>query len=132
VDLKNKLAVVVALATLTLGVYLGRTYFPKTQVVEKEVIKKDIQTVVKEIVRADGTKETVTTIVDNSTESSSRTVQAPALPKKWKVGATVDKSSILGTPVYGVQIDRRIIGPVFAGIKVNTDKQIGIGISVEF
>ena len=62
--------IVVAALAVSATKRLWPTIDTKVTVQEKEVIRKDVQTVIKEVVKPDGTKETVTTIVDKSKESS--------------------------------------------------------------
>ena len=76
------------------GYGIGRYAQPgKVEVKEtiKEVIKKDVVTVVKEIVRPDGTKETETTTTDRSTETSdsSKNSKITAQRPAWKVNGNV-------------------------------------------
>lgn len=102
--------------------------------VEKEVIKKDIVTVVKEVIRPDGTKEIITTSTDKSTEKKdtmSSLTQTTA-KKDWLVGAT---SSVLPDnlqPVYGILAQRRVLGPAFLGLGLNTNKQATLNVAIEF
>lgn len=86
---------------------------------EVEVVKKDVVTVIKEIVRPDGTKETVTTITDKTKETSkkdskseSSTVIVYAKPQ-WRVQSS---SSLETNPKFGLGLERRVLGSVFMGI----------------
>lgn len=132
------LAVVIAAA---LGGWATRKFYPdiqtKTEFVEKEVVKKDIVTVVKEIIRPDGTKETVTETTDKSVEKKdTKDTKVVAAPKKpdWLVGAAVfsPKFSDFSKPDYGIQVSRRVLGPAFLGGSYKTDGSFGLHIQVEF
>lgn len=108
----------------------------RTEVQEKEVVKRDIVTVIREILNPDGTKEVVTTITDNTKEtkkSSSQTVATDIkVAKDWAIGLNVKSSSLLEKPDYVLSIDRRVLGPFSATISASTDKQFGLGLKMEF
>ena len=88
---------------LALGGYAVGRYLQPPEVVTKEVekikevevVKRDVKTIIKEVVRPDGSKETVTTIDESTRENTRRQTDtakevtvAPAKPQ-WKAGATV-------------------------------------------
>lgn len=53
----------------------------------------------------------------------------------WRVTGTVDLLTYVREPghfVAGAQVDRRIIGPVYAGIWANTNMQAGLAVSITF
>ncbi len=111
---------------------------PETKSVQTEketaTTKKDIITIVKEVTRPDGTKEVVTTTTDKSTEkknSSSSLVIQTAKPN-WLVGATAAASLDRPVPVYGILLQRRILGPAFLGLGLNTNKEATLNVAIEF
>lgn len=131
---------------LALGGYAVGRYLQPPEVVTKEVekikevevVKRDVKTIIKEVVRPDGSKETVTTIDESTRENTRRQTDtakevtvAPAKPQ-WKAGATVKASLTNVLPVYGVQIERRILGPFYVGVQGWTDSTVAVGISMEF
>lgn len=134
--MNNKVVVVVCAACLALGLYLGKTMFAtvETKEVQKEVVRKDIVTVVKEVVRPDGTKETETISTDKSVEKSDKTVVMSAVnaAPNWFISASLERNSLDGPSVYGVQVERRILGPFSLGVRVNTEKTVGLVIGMEF
>lgn len=125
------------IGALALGVGIAGTRYlwPRIEykhtVQEKEVIRKDIVTVIKEVVRPDGSKETVTEIVDRSKESSTRkeTLTKAAQPQ-WSVGAYTTFNEKI--PTYTVTVDRRILGPFSLGVYGQTNSTFGAGIRLEF
>ena len=128
-------AIVVALA---LGIYIGKSQFSKTETVEveREVIKRDVVTVVREVTMPDGTRSVETVTTDRSKERkdvTNVTTKATASPD-WhvSVSASAARVSEISSPVYGVQLERRILGPFSLGARVQTDKQIGVVVSYEF
>lgn len=133
----------------------------KDRVVEKvvyqQVAKKHevVKTITKYIERPDGTKEkTVEEVaetkeeqhtqsesqkdqqtevkkeVETKVETEVKYSEKPALPN-WHVGATVGLTPLL-TPVYGGQIDRRIIGPVFVGVRIDSNPSASLYVGMEF
>ncbi len=111
---------------------------PDTKSVQTEketaTTKKDIVTIVKEVTRADGTKEVVTTTTDKSTEkkdtSSSLVVQTAKA--NWLVGVSASASLDRLAPVYGIHAQRRVLGPAFVGIGLNTNKEALLSVAIEF
>ncbi len=126
----------VVVAALAVGV--TKYYFPtidtKITVQEKEVVRKDVQTVIKEIVKPDGTKETVTTIVDKSKESSTKKLEQIVTKKNdWFVAAGAEaRLNDLNNPVYKIEANRRILGDVFVGATVNTQGAVGVQLGFTF
>lgn len=131
------IVVVVALASAA----MTRYYFPqiemKTQTVEvtKEVVKNNVQTVIKEVVKTDGTKETTTTIDDRTTkigsEKKRETVQIAA-KKDWMLSVSTDFQYRNGTQSYELQVQRRILGPFYLGAKASTNSSLGVSVGMEF
>jgi phosphoribosylformimino-5-aminoimidazole carboxamide ribonucleotide (ProFAR) isomerase len=126
----------------------------QTVEVEKRVVEKQTETktvtvnhcVEHTVKRPDGTVETVnshdtvTTIAADthldattsgsktSTEDTSR-VEVTSRPD-WMISGT---AALSGTGVsYGVDVHRRVLGPIFAGAFVETSKRAGLSLGVEF
>lgn len=132
---RNEIIATVLLATAT--VVIVRYYLPrietKMEVVEKEVIKKDIVTVTKEVVKADGTKETVTTTTDNSTEKkSSKDTTISVAHSQWLVSLGTSRTLSDSSLSYSLQAQRRILGPMFVGGTIDTKGTFGINVGMEF
>lgn len=131
-----RLALAVVLAALALGLWAGKTYFPvtKTEQVEKEVVRKDIVTVTKEVVRPDGTRETETTVVDKTKEQkdSRSTVSVATSKPDWHVSASISRESLIGPNIYAVTVERRVLGPFSIGLTANTQQTIGLVVGMEF
>lgn len=116
------------------------TVVTKTEEVVKEVdrVKKDVVVVEHEVKRPDGTVEIDRTTTDKSTETSkkesdtkSSTVVTNAKPQ-WKAQALAGLSLDKLVPVYGAGVERRIIGPISAGVWGTTDRNLGVSVSLEF
>jgi len=130
-----KSVAITALVALLIGAGLGSQLFPKTKEVEvvKETTKTDIVTVTKEVIRPDGTKESTTTTTDKSVEKKSATATKVTAQSKWAVGVTAAKGlDTLQETLYTVNVDYRLAGPLFLKATVSTDKQLGVGVQIEF
>lgn len=121
-------AALVAIITHYVAYWYGAQKPANVQLVEKEVIKRDIQTVVKEVVRPDGTKETVTTIIDKSKESSAKQILLSPPAKNWVVGAYYR----VNEPTYALNVNYRLVGPVYLGGLLDLNKNVYLGLSLEF
>ena len=136
-----KQLLIVSAIMLAVGFLGGRYVAPpkeitKVEVQEREVIKKDVVTVVKEVTRPDGSKETTTTTTDKSTEKKDKeaeSIVSKPVEKQWFVtaGASKDLSDFEKT-IYQAGVNRRILGPIYVGIQANTNQEIGINIGMEF
>lgn len=131
----------IALLMLVVGYGVGRYVQPpkeitKIETQEHEVIRNNVVTVTKEITKADGTKETITTVVDKSVEKKDKTLESivsKPVEKQWL--ASVGMNPIAPTATYSVKVDRRILGPIFVGGQYIRNKSDNIGllnITMEF
>lgn len=137
---------VILLALLSVAYGSGRYLQPakvvvKTETVTKEVevVKRDVQVIVKEVRAKDGTVTVETTTIDKSTESTDKSSLAKTSKEvtntkpQWKASLfAISKDSSLANPAYGAIVERRILGPIHAGLYANTDKQFGVSIGLEF
>jgi len=121
----------------------------KTQVVEKIVEKivavSDHSTIDKTVTKADGTVERTIQINDISAISSDITVDrtvnsmtketvAAAVRPQYSLG--VHAVTSIGWPVekphYDIAVGRRILGEIWGEAVINTKKNIGFGLRLEF
>ena len=86
------------------------------------------------MVKPDGSKETTTTIVDHSKESSTKETQQIVNKKNdWFVAAGAEaRLSELNNPIYKIEANRRIIGDIFVGATVNTQGAVGLQVGFTF
>lgn len=114
-------------------------YFPtiETKIVEvtKEVVKTDVQTVVKTIRTPDGREETVTTVVDHSQKEINTNKEAIVVK-----GSTINISALVAKdfsgstdkPLYGASISKEFIGPVTIGAFGLSNGIIGLSVGINF
>jgi hypothetical protein len=140
------LVVVVLAGGFGLGKYTQPTkVVTKTETVVKTVTVDHVNTVVvtKEVDKPDGTKEIDTTttdksVTDTTTQSDEKTDKVVTNSKaQWRVdglyGTQIGSTTGLANgPVYGVGIERRILGPIWAGAQANSDKRVALTVGFEF
>lgn len=141
-----KYQIIIGLVLLGIGFGAGHYFTPtkiitKTETVVKtnDIIHDHIKTIIRTITNPDGTTDSTTTIDNNSVEvknsssesnsSSVTTYEKPQWKAQGLVGLNFDNTTI---PIYGVGIERRIIGPISAGLWGNTNKEAGLSVSLEF
>ena len=114
---------------LIIGAFIAIKYFPTTIEKPIEVIKTDVKTkvITKEIVRPNGQIERETVAVtDSKTETQSK------VPPKYHV--TLQKSlAIHGrNDAYSISINKRVYENFYLSAGINTEKQVSVGIGMEF
>ena len=133
-NLKNSILLVIG--AVLLGYGIGRFTTPeKIVTVEKEVVKesREKETTKKEIKKPDGTVVTVITEKDKTkTESKKESKTNITNRPDWKAGLMYGYSFDDNKPVYGLEIDRRIIGNISLGVWANTQKAAGLVLIYEF
>lgn len=139
------------LIALALGLLIGRFVLQsKTTVIEKiktvEVEKKvfienkNKKEVKKEIVRPDGTKETTTEIVENSTSESTTDRKLVAESQKITKGSGVTLGLLAIKDVAdfstNLQYGLTVSAPIYGSLKIQalgtTDKRVGLGLGIDF
>ena len=129
-----KVISITALVLFAVGYGVGRYVQPakeitKVEIQEKEVIKNNVVTQIKEITKPDGTKETVTVVVDKSESKKDKQIESVIsknTEKQWLIGIGVNPLSYYET--YSFKVDRRILGNVFIGAQYIRNKQDNIGL----
>jgi len=141
---KNLVVGAILLAGISYGV--GRYLQPaevkieiKEIIKEVEIEKRNVVTIIREIVRPDGTKEVETRIVDKTTTEKDKTEmrseikKVKALKPQWRASIMAGIDGSFKNPIiYGAQIERRILGPFSLGVWGMTNKTAGFSVSWEF
>jgi hypothetical protein len=126
----------ITVITTALGYWVGATHGSKTEtkIEEVEVIKRDVVTVVKEIIKPDGTTERQTTTVDRSKENREQSTAKTEikLAPQYRVGVTAHTSNFRELESYTISAERRLFGPAFVGLSYNTKNVYGVSLSWEF
>lgn len=110
-------------------------YFDKDihEIEEKIVYRDRVRTVVKEVIteKPDGTR-----IIERETnkdevkDSVSTKKESIPTKKNWAVGVKYDLFS--HEPVWTAEVQRRVIGDIYAGAYGRTDGIVGVGITILF
>ena len=142
-DLKTQ--VIILLAVAVGGYAFGRYAQPAKVVVKTETIIKEVKvenkhviTQTKEIKHADGTVETDTTTTDTSkistkeTEDSKTSSVTTYSKPQWKVQTLFAPQAGPVGPLYGIDVEKRLLGPISVGAWGNTDRKYGASLSIEF
>lgn len=103
----------------------------RIEVQEKEIIKTDVRTVTRTIERPDGSKETVTETTDKTKTTASKQAVVQTSKPNWAIGIAAESDYKL-KPVYEVEVNRRILGPIFVGLSINSEAEAGIRLLMEF
>ena len=137
--LQNKY--VLALLCLLAGLAIGRFLMPspaqvtKTEQSEVDSTKNNVTIITHEITKPDGTKETTTTTTDKSvSQSNKETKSSVTIPieKQWHVAARIEREGFTTPNIYGLSVERRLVGSLFAGVSANTKHQVGLIVGMEF
>lgn len=107
---------------------------PKTITVETQhdVIHNNIVTVTHTIKENDGTVDVTTTTTDHSQKIETDSKTAVQIQPNWLVSGTYGIDIHTLQPAYGLQVNRRILGPVFIGALLNTRGDVGLSLGFEF
>ncbi len=132
IDWKYGLGAILLL--IGIGYATGRYIAPSKIVTKTEtVIKEVVHTVTVTVTKSDGSSTSTTTTDSGTTIGSSTSSVTSSDKPSWKVAGLAGLSlNNLTTPVYGGQIERRIIGPVSAGVWGLTNSTGGVSLSIEF
>ncbi len=108
---------------------LGRYMTPeKVVTIEKESQAIDTTITTREVVQKDGT--IIKEVIKNNivVVSKEKTKLVESNKPNWKVAVLANSK----VDKYGFHVERRIIGSVFAGIGMNTEKQAQLSVGMEF
>lgn len=129
---KYTIYILLAVGIFLAGVFTGsKAVPPKTITVEKEVVKTqiDTKTVIKRVKTPDGTVTTEISKEDKSKIESDKSKKVEiSNVKQWRASIY----TTLKTDQYGIMLERRLIGPVFVGGWITTEKVGGISVGLEF
>jgi hypothetical protein len=123
----------IAVVIFALGVGVGRHSFPDKKTESQKQETDTEKTVInKETTKPDGTKikETITT--DKKQEKKESLVVIDYKKTQWKVSGLAGYSFDSNKPVYGIDVQRRVLGAAYIGAWGTTDKTVGISLGYEF
>lgn len=130
----NKYVAVLVLGIVAgaLAVYQFRPPEVRVEVQEKEIVRTDTKTVTRVVERPDGTKETVIESTDKSVSKATKSESVTkTLQKNWNVAIAAHTNRELELH-YSVHVQRRVLGPFYAGVSANTIGMVGLSLGMEF
>lgn len=108
---------------------LGR-YTAPVKIEEKQIVTKETEFITREIVKPDGTIVKETIKKDTSTKENQTIVDNKKAG--FRVAVIPQYNFSTKQTTYGATVEKRIMGNIFAGIYVDTNKIAGIVVSMEF
>jgi hypothetical protein len=143
--MSTKYRIIGIILLIAIAFAVGR-YLTPTKIVTKtntitvnhDIIHDHVTTVVVTKELPNGEKDTTTTTTDNTVVDDKTNANASTsttisnVKPQWKVQALAGlNGNNITVPVYGADIERRIIGPISAGLYGNSNKEVGLSISLE-
>jgi type IV secretory pathway protease TraF len=122
------------LVGLLAGAAITRMYWPAVRVETKQIdtVRTDVVTVEKVVVRPDGTTESTKTTTDKSVQNRIKSQIKTESKEKYLLGATARTNFDGKSPIYGLAVHSRILGPIFLGAGVDTSKQVSLSLLYAF
>jgi len=132
-QLDIRVTVVAVLLSALATFYFTNNQKTKIETVEKEVIKNNIVTVTREVVNKDGSK-TIETVVTDKTQlnATKKETKVMAVVPNYLLNGSYGKDLNNNKDIYSLSIQKRVLPSVLAGVSINTEKQIGLVVGVEF
>lgn len=120
----------IGLFVLCIGIAFGTgRYLTPVKVETKESVRTEVEYITRVIKAPDGTviKEKI------SKNTAQKDTQSKTENKKPDYKASIIPQYNLNTNTikYGASVEKRVLGPIFGGIYADTDKNIGVVISLE-
>lgn len=133
-----KILVVCGIIAFGGGAVVGyRAKSPEIKTITKEIVTERAVTRVRTVKTPDGTVTIEKIKVeDKESDKDIKIIQPVDLPtssiSRWHV--SVDASTEVGgvRPNYGVQVERRVLGPLTLGVRATSSKTIGVVIGISF
>ncbi len=120
--MQARYVLLISVVSFCIGAAVCFKFLPPSEVTRDKVV-----TVIKETVRPDGSKETDTTITQDTKKVAPILVQKP----NWLISGSIGTSLQL-VPIYGVLVQYRLIGPVYIGAQGTTAGYAGLTLGMEF
>lgn len=131
-----KLALYSAIAGLVVGGILAHKLFPRieTQVkVETRTVTEYKTRIVERWTKDPNGNETHERTEESSGTTASESTSTKSVAKhNWNLGVQAGLTTDMNGVKYGLRAERRIIGPIFAGGYITTNKEAGISLGMEF
>jgi hypothetical protein len=115
----------VSVASVAVGMFLATKFLkPEAIVTEKVVTRDRVVTKTVTVTAKDGSSTTVTESTQDKQSSASKAVVSK---KNWNVAAYT-----FGVQSYGISVQRRILGDIYAYGSAQTNGQLAVGLGFAF
>ena len=125
-----RITLLAILITAAATFYFTNKQNSSTVTAETEKQQNNVVTTTHETTKVDGSKEVVTVVVDKtkiSTDKKSVTIIAKV--PQYLISANVYG---LGIQTYALSVQKRVLPSVLAGVSVNSKRELGLVLSMEF
>ena len=132
---KILIGLVVVLLVAGISFYEGRKTAPvQVQNVDHVIDHNNIVTVTKIVKEKDGTTQETTTTTDTSTKASidNKTTVNPTVQKDKRLDLGIQYNFTELRQDYNVSFSKRLIGDLWLGARIDTNKTIGAFVGFEF
>lgn len=127
----NKTSIKILAVIISIGIAFawGRYSAPKN-VETKEVVKKEIEYITREVKKPDGTiiKEVIQKDLTEKAKDNKTVYEKP----KYKAEIIPKYNFETKKTTYGASVSKRFSGPIFVGVYGDTDKNVGVSLGIEF
>lgn len=131
--MKKRTIALIFLSAIAVSYSVGRYLQPEKVVVkEVEVIKRDVKTVVKTIKQPDGTIIRERTTEDKTQTNKSNETVVTNQGSKVRINAIAGWSFEHKKEIYGLMVQKDILGPISVGVFGMSDKTIGVTVGISF
>src|SRR5665213_1723485 len=129
-----KYIAILCLISAVIGGVVTKMYSPpKTVEVTRDVTHTEIQVVTHTVKLPSGEIDTTTTTNQDikQVDTDNKSTPSPVIPKNWLVSGTYGTDIHTLMPAYGVDVKRRILGPLFIGGNADSSGRIGLTLGME-
>ena len=129
--MKLRNVAILCLLVAVISAATARYFFPQIRIEEKETVRRDVRTIIREVVKEDGSHETITEIIDRSKEEKKNLQLLPS-KKDWFFTVSHGAKDFTKEPEQSVGIYRRILGPGVIGLTISTSRVYSVNVGLEF
>lgn len=119
------------IAGLCVAGIVALRYKPAPEAKTRTEYKHDVVTIIKEVTKADGTKEKETVITENKEGSKEKKKPVDIRPN-YLVQAAVGTRFNGEKEIYTLQVSKRVFSNIYMGVYGRTDKELGVLVGFEF